>query len=219
MKFQPFLIGPLTLTDLAAVDNPKRVARVKALGRRHLTRLIARTRVTSLCDINLVRSRRSGAWKQAHKQDTSLTWATFLESFDPQLSDSDCDSRLRESALEVRRDGKLVGVWYLYNIRTVSESDTLVEATAYPAPGLPFVDVDSWALGLKRIMMAFLNQDLLLVDGRRFRLMGWEFPTEPGHRWRGEAWVDKLMTYLQSEGFPRDMKPDGTVRRIRRKVR
>ncbi len=218
MKFLPFDIGLLSLTDLSTVRDVQRVRRAKRLGLKYLTGLIARTRDTRLCDPDLFLHRRSEAWKRAHDRDSTLTWEKFLRGFDPQLTDSDCDSRLMEVSLEVQRDGRLVGVWYLYNVRTVSESDTLVEATAYPAPGLPFVDADSWASALKRIMVSFLNRDLQLKDGRAFRLVAWEFPTEPGHRWRGEAWAEKLMADLQGEGLPRDDRPDGTVRRIRRRA-
>ncbi len=218
MKFMPFDIGLLWLTDLSTMRDAQRIQRAKWLGRQHLMGLIARTRATQLCDVQLVNRRRSDAWKRAHARDGTLTWEKFLQTFDPQLSDSDCDNRLGDSSLEVQRDGRLVGVWYLYNVCTVSESDTLVEATAYPAPGLPFMDTDSWAQTLKRIMVSFLNRDLQLEDGRAFRLVGWEFPTEPGHRWRGEVWAEKLLADLRDEGLPRDNRPDGTVRRIRRKV-
>ncbi len=219
-NLRPLTVGPFTLVDVLTISDLVERERVLAQGRRHLLDLIRKTRTTRLCTPDVFNQRISEAWKELATRNPRADWIEFSTTFDAELDDSECDPRLSELAFAIYRgdlaDRNLLGVFYLYNVEVIRSSETELEITAYPAPGIPFVNDVEWSDQVRSFLKKALEFDFIQEDGILVKLLAWKFPTREGHAWAGEPWAERLVSSLVADGFPRT-DSDGKLREFSRR--
>lgn len=199
-------LGPLTLVDVGTLPAEEH-QRALLLGRRALTDLIAKTRQTQICNpmaFAVIETAAVREFLAANPEATRAEIRAFRDTFDLK-DDSECDIRLDEKALAIYRgvpaDRDLMGVFFLYNIATMSTRGQSMRVTAYPAPGFPFQDSVRWANQMKALMLGLLETPLRFVDGGVLDILAWKFPTRADHAWAGELWAERLLAGFRDDGY------------------
>lgn len=219
-NLQEFTAGEFTLADIRTIADARERGRAMSLGRRSLAQLIAKTRDTRVCDPRVFFESEEAELRKFLARNPRATQSdirVFRDGFDPGFDDSECDPRLDSKAFVIYqgRARDLLGAFFLYNMRTISDGRSTIEATAYPAPAFPFVDGADWSSTVATILRRLL-QDIALVDGRTLQLTAIDFPTRIGHAWAGEPWAERFVTDFAGEGFEKDVDEGGTLKRFRR---
>lgn len=220
-NLKPFAVGEFLLVDVDTLSDAEERTRAIRVGRALLLDLIQRTRTTPLCSAAPFRQRQSEAWIKLASRNPDADWTAFSESFDSGLPASDCDPRLEIKTLAVYRDdpapANFVGVFFLYNVRVLLESDRRIEVSAYPAPAVPFDSEADWIRITQSILKRMLEASITLTDRRELDLVSWEFPTTDCEVWAGEPWAERLVADLTADGFTRETE-DGKLRRFKRQT-
>lgn len=221
-NLQEFTAGEFTLVDTATITDAVERGRVMQAGRQNLVDLIAKTRDTRICSgqtFLLAEEDGLRVFLARNPRATPVEIQAFRDTFDPGFDDSECDPRLDSKAFAIYqgRARDLLGAFFLYNMRTISDGRSVIEATAYPAPAFPFVNGADWSSTVATILRRLL-QDIDTVDGRTLQLTAIDFPTRIGHAWAGEPWAERFVTDFAGEGFEKDVDEGGTLKRFRRRL-
>lgn len=213
-------IGTLTLVDVRTIAELEERKRVLQVGRDALEALITRTRQSINCMKNFLSAESEALRKfiAANPRATREEIKNFRAA--AVFNDSECDLRLESKALAIYQGEpvprNLLGMFFLYNVKVVSESKSLIEVTAYPAPGIPFEGDVDWARAVGAVLKHGLDTSIPLVDGRVLDIVAWEFPTRDSHAWTGEPWAELLIADLVADEFPKE-DSEGKLRRFSRK--
>lgn len=217
-NIETFTIGTLNLVDVRTIAELEERKRVLQVGRGALEDLITRTRQSINCMKSFLNASDS-ALKEFIAANPRATPAEIKNFQDTVvLNDSECDLRLEAKALVVYQGDpvprNLLGMFFLYNLKVVSSSRSLIEMTAYPAPGIPFTGDIDWVRVVRAVLKHGLEVSIPLADGRVLDIVAWEFPTRDSHAWTSSS-AGLLIDELEADGFPREAV-DGKLRRLSR---
>jgi hypothetical protein len=219
---QTFSVGNLTFKDLASIEDRVQAGIYAAKGRNNLRTLIARSRETVICGVECKATQLiTEAWLDAKKRNPELTYEEFISRLDLEFDNTVWDDRLETIALGMWEGRTFIGVFFLYNIKTITEDRDSIQVSAYPAPGFIFVDNSNWVNNMNRILSLFLDLELTMIDGRKFDLVEWQFPTDRSDQsWTSgsEQWAIDLMAALTANtNFTVETK-DGSIRTLKKKT-
>lgn len=124
--------------------------------------------------------------------------------------DPGCDATLEAINFVMRRmhDGKLVGMFNLYNVRRIADEGW----RAAVMPG--FEPTNRWG----DIMSFILENDLTREDGERLNFVRWDYPDIEGQRWAGDLVADEVMARMEQRGHRVRRRADGSPIDTRRRL-
>jgi hypothetical protein len=223
MSILPFDMGDLHFRDTRGFADDLIWGPALALGAANLRKIlegVERPEVT-LCSTVRVDRKISDEWKAHRRANPNAEYSDFVKTFDPEYDDADCDASLPGIYFVVSEGRNVVGSWILYNVKEVSNTREHLEVTAYAAPGLVLEGREPSFIGELTVTMAqFLIRDLPMEDGRVFRLLEWEFPTDQeGHHWSGSRVWDEVSSRLQAAGLIRQDRTVGSKTTMKRLAR
>ncbi len=220
MTILPFDMGDLGFRDSRGFADDSIWGPAIALGGRNLEKILERVSrpEVALCSTVRVDQKRDDEWRVYKRANPTGSRAEFLARFDPGYDDADCDERLPGIYFVVNHGRNVVGSWILYNVKQVSSTRDALEVTAYPAPGIPIEGREPSFLAELTVTMAqFLLRDLPMEDGRVFRLLEWEFPTDQaGHQWADSPIWSEVQARLLAAGLVRQDRTVGTRTTMKR---
>jgi hypothetical protein len=115
----------------------------------------------------------------------------------------------------------VLGRFDCYNIKVERDEARRLTATAMPAPGCRAAPGRTLIRTWVDIMRAILSEDLSFRGGA-LDFIGWDFPTNPDHKWSGSEEVDGVtaqrLVDQASAGHDVARRPDGTPLAIRRRA-
>lgn len=152
------------------------------------------------------------------------TVTDFDAQWNPGWDDAQNDPRLGNFNIGVYRDGKFIGVLYLYNILELLDSDTCFEASTMACPSFRTPNGYLHSDELGPLLLALLENPLHFEEGGKvLDIVEWRFPVDrDGHAWVGEGFGGEWSEFSpdQTLGWMADhdweLSPNGRPLRIRR---